>query len=80
MNLEGDAPRKCSKTSLDEEVDDVAPNWRKHEYEIWYRDPEVVVRNMLANSDFDQEIDYAPCVELNVNGTRLRVFVRSWAV
>ena len=70
-NLEGDAPWKCFKTSLDEEVDDAAPNWRKQEYEIWYRDPEVVARNMLANPDFDQEIDYAAYVELDANGTRL---------
>jgi Plavaka transposase len=48
------------------------PNWRKQEYDIWYRDPEVVVRNMLANPDFEKEIDVAPYVELDVNGIRRR--------
>ena len=68
----GDAPWKCFKTSLDEEIDDTAPNWRKQEYEIWYRDPEVVARNMLANPDFDNEFDTAPYVELDKDGTRRR--------
>jgi Plavaka transposase len=46
------------------------PNWRKQEYDIWYRDPEVVVRNMLANPDFENEFEVAPYVELDVNGNR----------
>ncbi|KAF8954718.1 hypothetical protein BDZ97DRAFT_1908047 [Flammula alnicola] len=38
---EGDAPWQCFKTSIDE-IEKDAPNWKQQEYEIWYRDPEVV--------------------------------------
>lgn len=48
----------------------MVPNWKKQEYDIWYRDPEVVVCNMLANPDFEKEIDVAPYVELDTNGVR----------
>ncbi|KAF8154657.1 hypothetical protein B0H34DRAFT_809194 [Crassisporium funariophilum] len=69
---EGDAPWKCFKTSDDKEIDDAAPNWKKQEYKIWYRDPQVVACNMLANPDFDKEINVAPYVKLDVNGVRRR--------
>ncbi|KAF8953946.1 hypothetical protein BDZ97DRAFT_1929205 [Flammula alnicola] len=57
-----DAPWQCFKTSVDE-IEEDAPNWKQQEYEIWYRNPEVVVRNILANPDFDNEFDAAPYVE-----------------
>ncbi|KAF8810924.1 hypothetical protein BYT27DRAFT_7019409, partial [Phlegmacium glaucopus] len=45
---EGDAPWQCIKSSFDQVDKDLdAPNWRQQEYKIWYRDPEVVARNML---------------------------------
>ncbi|KAF8798637.1 hypothetical protein BYT27DRAFT_7264755 [Phlegmacium glaucopus] len=70
---EGDAPWKCFKTSVDDsEVDDTTPNWKKQEYDIWYHNPEVVVRNMLPNPDFHKEFDAAPYVELDKYGTRQR--------
>ncbi|KAJ7868968.1 hypothetical protein B0H14DRAFT_3132512 [Mycena olivaceomarginata] len=40
------------------------------EYEIWYRDPDVVIRNMLGNPDFDGEFDTTPYVELDRHGQR----------
>ncbi|KAF8813200.1 hypothetical protein BYT27DRAFT_7220575 [Phlegmacium glaucopus] len=66
---EGDAPWQCFKSSFDE-VDDDVPNWRRQEYKIWYRDPEVVAQNMLANLDFDNEFDPAPYVEIDKDGRR----------
>ena len=68
----GDAPWKCFKTSFDEPIEENAPNWKKQEYDVWYRDPEVVARNMLANSDFAKEFDPAPYVELDAEGGRRR--------
>ena len=68
----GDAPWKCFKTSFDEPIEENAPNWKKQEYNVWYRDPEVVAHNMLANSDFAKEFDPAPYVELDANGGRRR--------
>ncbi|KAF8810183.1 hypothetical protein BYT27DRAFT_7222195 [Phlegmacium glaucopus] len=69
---EGDAPWNCFKTSFNEPIEDNAPNWKTQEYDVWYRDPEIVIRNMLANPDFAKEFDVAPYVELNVQGGRRR--------
>ncbi|KAJ6622418.1 hypothetical protein B0H10DRAFT_2175040 [Mycena sp. CBHHK59/15] len=64
----GDAPWKCFKTGGDADVS--APDWARQEYEIWYRDPDVVIRNMLDNPDFDGEFDTTPYVQLDRNGKR----------
>ncbi|KAF8815686.1 hypothetical protein BYT27DRAFT_7224843 [Phlegmacium glaucopus] len=45
-------------------------HWQKQEYDIWYRDPEVVVCNMLSNPDFAKEFDPAPYFELDAQGGR----------
>ncbi|KAJ7328054.1 hypothetical protein DFH08DRAFT_916752 [Mycena albidolilacea] len=47
-----------------------APVWARQSYEIWYRDPEVVISNMLDNPDFDGAFDTAPYVHLDSNGKR----------
>ncbi|OBZ65943.1 hypothetical protein A0H81_14158 [Grifola frondosa] len=36
------------------------PSWMKQTHEVWFRDPHVVVQQMLANPDFNGEMDYAP--------------------
>ncbi|KAJ6590829.1 hypothetical protein B0H10DRAFT_2167907 [Mycena sp. CBHHK59/15] len=64
----GDAPWKCLKTGGDGRAD--APDWARQEYEIWYRDPDAVIRNMLDNPDFDGEFDTAPYVQLDRDGQR----------
>ncbi|KAJ7865431.1 hypothetical protein B0H14DRAFT_3599332 [Mycena olivaceomarginata] len=64
----GDAPWKCLKTGGDANPD--APDWARQEYKIWYRDPDVVIRNMLDNPDFDGEFDTTPYVELDRHGQR----------
>ncbi|KAJ7756688.1 hypothetical protein B0H16DRAFT_1662563 [Mycena metata] len=64
----GNAPWKCLKTAADPRVD--APDWARQEYEIWYRDPDVVIRNMLDNPDFDGEFDTTPYIELDRDGQR----------
>ncbi|TFK48664.1 hypothetical protein OE88DRAFT_1615378, partial [Heliocybe sulcata] len=35
------------------------PDWMSKTYEVWYRNPLEVARQMLSNKDFDQEIDYS---------------------
>ena len=39
------------------------PQWMTDEHEVWFRDPRQIVHNMLSNSDFEGEIDYAPFQE-----------------
>ena len=41
---------------------DVLP-WMDAEYEVWFHNPRTLVQNMLINSDFDKEFDYAPLQE-----------------
>lgn len=39
---------------------DDAPSWQKADYDVWYRDPRLIIQNMLANPDFKDEFDYMP--------------------
>jgi hypothetical protein len=67
----GDAPWKCLKVRPSEPADTPgAQQWKMSEYELWYRDPEIVLRNMLDNPDFDGEFDYSPYVEVDVDDKR----------
>ncbi|KAH7930534.1 hypothetical protein BV22DRAFT_1191146 [Leucogyrophana mollusca] len=43
-----------------ERPDEDVPPWMNGEYDVWFRDPHEVVRNMLANPDYATEIDYTP--------------------
>ena len=67
---EGDAPWKCMKTVVPDDLASTAPSCKKKEYKIWFRDPDVVLSNMLANPDFDGEFDTTPYVEVDANGQR----------
>ena len=46
---------------------DPAP-WMDASYSVWFRDPHTVVRNMLGNPDFKNEIDYVPYREWKGEG------------
>ena len=41
------------------------PEWKTAEYDIWYRDPRQVIKNILARPDFDGHVDYAAYQEFN---------------
>ncbi|KAF4567167.1 hypothetical protein EYR36_010658 [Pleurotus pulmonarius] len=64
----GDAPWNCLEVCYGDNVPDTAAPWKKKVYEVWYRDPDVVLRNLLDNPDFDGEFDYAPYVETVASG------------
>ncbi|KAF7292216.1 C2H2-type domain-containing protein [Mycena indigotica] len=65
----GDAPWKCLVTDPVSTAAD-APEWARRSYEIWYRDPKVVVKNLLDNPDFNGLFDYAPYIEINPENKR----------
>jgi len=46
--------------------DSVAP-WMEDSYNVWFRDPHEVVRNMLANPDYATEIDLRPYREFSTD-------------
>ncbi|KAJ7336101.1 hypothetical protein DFH08DRAFT_706560, partial [Mycena albidolilacea] len=55
----GDAPWKCFQTEPLALGDD-APISARQSYEIWFRDPEIVMANTLDNQDFEGAFDTAP--------------------
>ncbi|KAK7677769.1 hypothetical protein QCA50_019321 [Cerrena zonata] len=46
------------------------PPWMTADYEVFYRDPHVIIQNLFANPDFDGEMDYVPYREFNIGGDR----------
>src|SRR5229473_419952 len=44
------------------------PPWMKATYDVWYRDPCVIVKNLLSNPDFKNEFDYSPVQEYDTEG------------
>lgn len=53
-----------------DDIEEDAPSYKQQEYEVWYRDPETVLRNMLENPDFDGEFDTTPYVEIDEGESR----------
>jgi hypothetical protein len=61
-------------------VDNV-PSWMEAEYDVWFRDPRILVHNLLSNPDFKSDFDYAPFQEHTSDGThRFQDFMSgNWA-
>jgi Plavaka transposase len=50
-------------------------------HEIWYRDPRLLFKGMLENSEFQDFIDYAPLRQYDTDGDRQyeNVMSGNWA-
>lgn len=48
----------------------VVPEWMTSSYEVWFRDPHVLIKNILANPDYNDHVDYAPIREFGSSGSR----------
>jgi hypothetical protein len=46
------------------------PEWMKTEYDVWYRDPLLVLEQQIANPDFMGEFDFAPKRIFDANDRR----------
>lgn len=66
----GDAPWHRLNITYDGPVGPFSPAWMSTSYEVWFRNPLVVAKNMLANPDFASEFDYSPYIQLGKNGQR----------
>jgi hypothetical protein len=57
------------------------PAWMTSDFDVWFRDPRTVVKNLLANPDFDNEFDYEPFQEHDAQGAhRFQDFMSgNWA-
>lgn len=67
----GDAPWGSFSAKYTGEIPEgETPPWMLAEYDVWCRNPRTVLRNQLANPDFDGEIDYAPKQEFGAGDQR----------
>jgi Plavaka transposase len=57
------------------------PAWMNSSYDIWFRDPLTLVQNLLSNPDFNNEFDYVPFQEHDLDGNhRFQDFMSgNWA-
>ena len=45
------------------------PQWMTSKYDIWFRDPHTIIKNMIDNLDYNHYIDVAPLWIFNSNST-----------
>ena len=46
---------------------DVAPEWMLANHKVHFRDPCLIIKDMLSNTDFKEEFDYAPYCEYDAD-------------
>ena len=46
------------------------PQWKSDIHEVFYRDPRLVIHEMLANPDFKDAMDYAPYIAMEEDSTQ----------
>jgi hypothetical protein len=66
----GDVPWENFNVQYDGPLPEEPPSWMVNQFEVWYRNPRDVINNMLANTDFANEMDTAPFREYTTNGDR----------
>ncbi|KAJ3793943.1 hypothetical protein GGU11DRAFT_847438 [Lentinula aff. detonsa] len=71
--VQGGASWKCFQSVVDESLPVNASEWQKISYQVWYRDLDTVIANILANPEFRNDFDVAPYVHLDSAGKH------SWA-
>lgn len=68
--IHGDAPWQSFAVKYSAPLPEDPPNWMTAEYDVWHRDPQVLLENQLSNRDFDGGIDYAPKIVTDEHGQR----------
>ncbi|CDO77042.1 hypothetical protein BN946_scf184403.g17 [Trametes cinnabarina] len=67
----GEVPWQTFSVSYNGAIPDGAmPSWMIREYDVWFRDPRLVLRNQYSNPDFAADIHWAPRQLLLANGKR----------
>jgi hypothetical protein len=54
---------------------DVPPEWMTSKYDVWFRDPRLLIHNIISNPDFKDEFDYAPVQEYSNGAHRFQDFM-----
>ena len=47
-----------------------APEWMTSSYEVWFRDPHVLIKDIVANPDYKGHVDYVPTQEFDATDDR----------
>jgi len=56
------------------------PSWMTSEHEVWFRDPRILIKNMVSNPDFDGEFDFGPFQEHDKGNHCFQNFMsRNWS-
>jgi hypothetical protein len=67
----GDMPWQLSSFRYQGEIPDgKVPEWMTALYEVYYRDPRDVIKNMIADRTFKHAFDYVPYQEFDEDGDR----------
>ena len=64
----GDVPWQSFSLNYNGEVPDDAPSWMTSTFDVWYRDPHLVAKNMINNPDY--QFDSAPTRMFDSKGDR----------
>jgi hypothetical protein len=48
--------------------EDAVPSWMTTDFDVWFRDPQTLVTNLLSNPDFNNEFHYVPFHEYDAEG------------
>jgi hypothetical protein len=68
----GDVPWQSFSLSYDGQLpDDKVPTWMTDTFDVWFRDPHLIVTNILANPDFTSEFDLVPFRKFDANGNQI---------
>ena len=67
----GDTPWNSFSVSFNGEIPEGNKTpWKHAQFDVWYRDPRLVLHNQVANVDFSTEIDFAAKEVTDENDTR----------
>jgi hypothetical protein len=67
----GDIPWQSFSMKYSEDPDHApVPQWMTAEYEVWFRDPHLVIKDMIGNPDYIGGFDMAPIQVFDGNGDR----------
>jgi hypothetical protein len=67
---QGDIPWQNASVVYNGVVGNDAPPWKTAQYEVWFRDPLLVMEQQIGDADFNGEIDYAPKRVVDDQGRR----------
>ena len=66
----GDIPWQSFTIRYNGEIPEDCPAWMTAEYDVWYREPLLVLEQQIANPDFAGEFDFSPKRIFDINNKR----------